>query len=382
MTAVVNSTLSLHHTAGVVRAIPSTTFQIDRSGDSNVRGHVGSALSPSVTLSRAKTAPDGSQCTQRRGFVHGNFSSGKVCNVDLKDKSFCMAYEPLTAAILVVGTASSLDFYHAADHSYALVHSTPTKHMISAVQWVKAPPSIDVATATAPAEDVSAAPLNSFGSPTLLLATTDLAGLVALYSIDLEILESQGPTLLYEASANDSGTQIRSLDAGYYGPMQGWLVIVAGDKSGAVTLMVFQTGSPTSAHPVFVEKKLLMPNAPESSNSCLRESGNKSAVLGLAFQWDCGLLAVCTADGLVQVLSLPHVMASCEQTSKFHEALGGDSVIWSMQSAGGAVRSVAFSPPQHHLLAFGGYDKTVVLVDTRQWVISRELSVQGTVRFQ
>jgi hypothetical protein len=379
MTSVVHG-----QTGVVVRAIPSTTFDIDRSGGSNGRGHVGSGLSPSVPLSRAKTTDpdDASQLLQRRGFVDGNFSSGKVCNVDLKDKSFCMAYEPLTAAILVVGTASSLDFYHAADHSYSLVHSVPTKHMISAVQWVKAPSNTDVSTATQAAEDGSAAPSSSFGSPTLLLATTNLAGRVALYSVDSEILESQGPTILYEASANDSGTQIRSLDAGYYGPMQDGLLIVAGDKSGAITLIVFQTGSLTSAHPVCVEKKRLMPTTPASSNSCLRESGNMSAVLGLAFQWDCGFLAVCTADGLVEVLSLAYVMASCDQASKCHEALNGDSVVWSMQSAGGAVRSVAFSPPQHHLLAFGGYDKTVVLVDTRQWVVSRELFVQGTVRFE
>jgi WD40 repeat protein len=158
--------------------------------------------------------------------------------------------------------------------------------------------------------------------------------------------------------------------------------MVAGDKSGALTLILFQTGSATSTHPVFVEKRPLMPTAPEASNSCLRESGNKSAVLGLAFEWDCGLLAVCTSDGLVEVLSMAHVMESCDQTSKRHQALSGDSVVWAMQSSGGAVRSVVFSPPQHHLMAFGGYDKTVVLVDTRQWVVSRELSVQGTVRCQ
>jgi hypothetical protein len=382
MTAVVNCASSSQHTAGVVRAIPSTTFHIDRSGGSNGRGHVGGGLSHNVSVSQAKTTTEMSPVPQqRRGFVDGNFSSGIVCNVDLKDKSFCMAYEPLTAAILVVGTASSLDFYHAADHSYTLVHSAPTKHMMSAVQWVKAPPNIDASTAST-AEDGSAAPLHSLGSPTLLLATTNLAGRVALYNVDLEILESQGPTLLYEASANDSGTQLRSLDAGYYGPMQDRLAIVAGDKSGAMTLILFQTGSPTSAHPVFVEKRPLVPTAPASSKSCLRESGNKSAVLGLAFEWDCGLLAVCTADGLVEVLSMTHVMAGGDQTSKRHQALNGDYVVWSMQSSGGAVRSVAFSPPQRHLMAFGGYDKTVVLVDTRRWVVSRELSVQGTVRFQ
>jgi hypothetical protein len=63
--------------------------------------------------------------------------------------------------------------------------------------------------------------------------------------------------------------------------------------------------------------------------------------------------------------------------------------IWSTQRSG-AVHCAALAPTimdenaarnsDCPLLAFGGYDKTVVLVDTKDWLVVRELSLQGTVR--
>jgi WD40 repeat protein len=310
----------------------------------------------------ARQQQDSSSHNQKNavhGFVDGNFSSGKILDLKLPSRCFVMSYDP-SVTVLVVGTATSLEFFDAASQQqqYVVIHSVPCTSMISAVRWIPPPPS-------------NADSHWSHGNANLLLATADLDGNISLYSINFEILEIQGPTLLYSGK-NSSGAQIRSLDAGYchYAGLA-LLLVAAGDKSGAITIASFQA---YSQPPVFIDTIDLLPLQPHYPVGDEPSSKKHDSVLGLALQMELGIMATSTSGGLVQVHSLAHFIFS--KSDHTHEAA---AILWSRQHKGGAVRCVTVSPSDN-LLAFGGYDKTVVLVDTQQWVVARELPLQGTVR--
>ena len=249
--------------------------------------------------------------------------------------------------LLAVGTKTSLQFYDSSN--FALVHELLVNEIISALKWIV--PSSDDKT--------------SGNDGSMLIATTSLSGRLCLYSVDLEILESQGPSLLY-SSKNADGVQIRSLDAGfdrYAG--RSLLLLVAGDKSGAIMTATFTTqhGQP----PHLLQERTL---AVSTSESGARPAKGDS-ILGLAICTQRGFLATSTKGGLVQVHNLAHRLFAEQQQS--YEPL------WFLQR-NGPVRHVTFSKNDSDLLAFGGYDKTVVLVTTGLWAVARELTLQGTVR--
>lgn len=407
--------------------LPSvSTSHTTSSNNNNNNNNVSRRRLPPPRLNENSCSSNSSKSQQKEqqdlvfGFVDGNFSSGEILNLQLQDKSFCMAYSSSsccrgddqvmeTAVLLVVGTASSLDFYDASssnNNKYALIHSLPCSSMISCVTWVSR---------SRPTLSSGGHDSNTHCNMQLLLATADLAGRIALYGIDLEILESQGPTLLYKGGRegeranhqghnnNNSDLQIRSLDAGYchYAGLD-LLLIAAGDKSGTVTISSFQA-APSSQQQPPVHINTIELRAPSYLQQQKQQgtaygdnydvSKKQPGILGLAFELEQGLMATSTSGGLVQVHSLAHIIfvsnkntnEQQHRTSATTTASVGDSslLLWSRQNKGGAVRCVAFSSAKsniNNLLAYGGYDKTVVLVDTRQWEVSRELLLQGTVR--
>jgi hypothetical protein len=200
-----------------------------------------------------------------------------------------------------------------------------------------------------------------------LLAVSDLDGNILLFHIDSDILESQGPSLLYSGS-NANGSQIRCLDAGYYHCLdQKLLVVAAGDKSGAVTIVTFNA-SQIQQQPIYMTSLQL--HLMYRQDLCMEVEVNKSGVLGLSLRFDRGIVAVSSSSGLVQMISLSYILEKKQTTDS-------NGILWSHQNNGGSIRCVVFGDD---FLAFGGYDKTVSLVDTQHWVISRELALQGTVR--
>jgi hypothetical protein len=296
------------------------------------------------------TSADGTDHSAPRGFLDGNFSSGKVFDLKLHEKSYSIAYDP-SASLLAVGTAISLDFYDA--FNYCLIYSFPHRSMISAVSWISK-------SFSASNHDQWSDGSNRF------LAVSDLAGNILLLHIDLDILESQGPSLLYSGS-NANGSQIRCLDAGYYCCLdQRLLVLAAGDKSGAVTMVTFDASQ--MDQPIYMSSMQL--HLMYRQDLCMEVEVNKAGVLGLSIRFDKGIMAVSSSSGLVQVISLSYIL----EEKQISDCNG---ILWSHQNNGGSIRCVLFG---EDFLAFGGYDKTVSLVDTQHWVISRELALQGTVR--
>jgi WD40 repeat protein len=97
-----------------------------------------------------------------------------------------------------------------------------------------------------------------------------------------------------------------------------------------------------------------------------------SAILALAMNKSATNLAIATKGG--------KVIVRCIQQ---HDDKNGSTVmrlandVFSAQRLG-PVRSALFSKDEKQLV-FGGYDKILVIVDTRLWVITRELKVEGTI---
>jgi hypothetical protein len=315
-------------------------------------------------------------CDQKHGFVNGNFSSGKLFDVKSTDKLYCMSYNTY-ADILVIGTASSLDFYDA--FHYTLIVSVPQSSMVSSMVWIS-PPSKFYTNNRINGDTDDA----DCTTKLQLLAISDLNGKIALYCINVDILESQGPTLLYTGS-NMNGTQIRSLDSSYFvnndtGHIQ--LMIVVGDKSGTITIIAFDC-TQRIYHPIYTNTKQI--RLQYKKEQSMEYEMNQFGILGIAIEWDRGLLAVSTSGGLVQVFSLLyHLSSSKLETSQFNNNddnnhNNNNGFVWSKQNtSGGAIRDIVFG---NNTLTYGGYDKTIIIVDIAQWAISRELNVQGTVRY-
>lgn len=289
------------------------------------------------------------------GFVDGNFFKGKVKDIGLENnKCWVLAYQQ---PLLVVGTSCALQFYDS-NNGFCLVYELPCRSMISALKPITNNPSID-------------------SDKNKKLATASLDGTIHLYAINQDILECQGPTLLY-AIENTTGAQIRSLDVGFYnGNSHRTLVVAAGDKSGALTVATFhETNDSDQPQIQLLNEGTIQLHGPHRKDC--------EALLGLGISTDQGLLATTTKGGLVQVHNLAHRLDQFFSSSVIVDnwnrpqpCKSNNEALWSMQR-NGPVRCASFDD-RSKLFAFGGYDKTLFLVCTLQWAVTRELPLDGTV---
>jgi hypothetical protein len=266
-------------------------------------------------------SPPGSPTSALHGFVEGDFSSGKIHDLIVDDKCHVMAYSN-DHSLFAVGLAKSLELYETT--TWSLVHHVEREGMVSALCWIP---------------EASSSASNS------LLGVSGLDGTVSLYRVNVDILEVQGPSLLYEFRVDG---QVRALDCGFFGKLNPSLVMAVGDKTGSVTLVSFTHD--------------LNPIKTETVMKC------QTGILGISLNTTSALLAWSTTGGRVCVHQL-----SREHTGAIHI----ETEVWSVQR-NGPVRSVVFDGTRR--LAFGGYDKKVILVDTQQWVVSHEINLFGTVR--
>ena len=128
-----------------------------------------------------------------------------------------------------------------------------------------------------------------------------------------------------------------------------------------------------------------------SRSSTSQISNSSGGILGIAIEFERGMMAVCTSNGLVQVFSLSHLLSFTMNNTPnmtrndHHDSRGPYSkgiLLWSSQNiTTSAIRCIVFGPKNTNALMYGGYDKMIILVDIDQWTITRELNVQGTVRF-
>ena len=357
------------------------------------------------------------------GYTRGDFISGEICNLHLSDRSYCHAFN-YSGDILAVGTATSVDFYDTTSirgknvrpnncNHFPIITSIPHASdgsMTSAITWI--PPmriraSSPLLSFNRYAKEYTRFTNDSENSTNhQLIAVSDLGGNIYLYSVDPDILESQGPTLIFNGH-NYNGSQIRSLAAAYGERGRQYrddnsnmmLVIAAGDKSGCVTIITFDVTPGTTATnqlniPLYIDTKHfnVMPQQTQQryivkedpiSDKYYSQNPNHNAstscgILGIAIEFERGMMAVCTSSGSVQVFSLPELLAI---NTKQMPPCSTYKLLWSTQSVNAsAIRCVVFGPKSTNTLMYGGYDKTIILVDIDHWTITRELNVQGTVR--
>ena len=177
-----------------------------------------------------------------------------------------------------------------------------------------------------------------------LLAVGDLGGTVTLLQIEDEVLEMCGPTIVHRFNVKD---QIRSIDVQ---PMGDTILLAVGDKGGKVTFSSYTMDL-------------------EPISNCVVHHIENGRVLSLALQPTQKLLAVSTMGGDASVYQVQEDEDVCWQLLPQR--------LFSQQRRG-AVRSITFSP-LGNLLALGGYDKTLVMVDTNLWAVVRELKLEGTI---
>ena len=307
-------------TSNTIRSIESSTL----------RGSPSHALEGS-SLRLSSEGSTVTPTTAQQGFINGDFVSGKIQDI-VVDHCFVIAYSSYQtgSALLAVGLEEGLAFYDTTTNS--LVHKTNRADMVSALCWTP------VRTGMTP-ED------NSYTSSSHLLAVGGLDGTVSLYVVDPYILEAQGPTLLNEFQLN---AQVRTIDCGYYGKLDSSFVVAVGDKSGRVTLVSF-------SH-----------NLEHIQTDTVQHFS--TGVLSVALHATvCGGIIVASTKG-GQVFS--------HELRRHHTgAIYLQRELWSAERDG-PVRCVVVNGS---FLAFGGYDKKVVLVDTQEWAISREIGLHGTI---
>lgn len=259
------------------------------------------------------------------GFVDGDFASGKVRDIPV-DGCFVMQFVPVAQSLLAVGARKSIDFYETT--SYSMAYRLPQEKQVSALQWL---------------------PMAKHqGKKSLgrnLLAVGDLAGNVTLLQVADELLEMYGPTIVHKFNVDD---QIRSIDLQFMG--ENTILLAVGDKSGKITFSMYSLELEPIAN--YVAYNI-----------------DNGKVLSLAIQSQQALLAISTMDGEAMVHKLEQ-----DETKMWHLV---QQRLFSRQRRG-AVRSVTFSPTGN-LLALGGYDKTLVLVDTCLWAVVREHTLEGTI---
>lgn len=186
-----------------------------------------------------------------------------------------------------------------------------------------------------------------------LLAVGGFDGVVSIYSIVQGSSTKQLVTLLYDVRVKTdvlSMTFLRDTATNYV-PFP--LALTVGEKNGNVSM--FLTDGET--------------NQFKSASKISKIDMHASAVLAVAFGFieDGIIMATGTKDGVVRVSSIILHQGEWKLSHLLFEYLRT-----------GAIRALRFNHDSTSLIV-GGYDKTVLIVDTYLWKIVREIFVDGTV---
>ena len=247
------------------------------------------------------------------------------------------------ANLLAVGLKYRVDFLETTN--YTIIYSLPRSDKVSAIHWCQGS-SLCPKTTLAMVN-------NTIHRDGDIIAVAGLDGKVTVYQLDADLLELQGVKVLYEFQVH---SQVRSMVIRPLG--RGKLVLAVGDKQGKITLVT-----------------LARDDLGKIDGSSAVVDLGKDPVLGLDIHAEQSILAASTRSGKVIVYQL--LMTSYRMDKSYVVC---SSRLWMTQRSG-AVRAIIIAQDGKQI-AFGGYDKTLVLVDTNLYAVVRELSLAGTVRDQ
>jgi WD40 repeat protein len=261
------------------------------------------------------------------GFVAGDFISGKVCDLGISGGCFVMEFLPDDASLLAIGLLNGhgVEIYETT--TYSLVARLEQDDAISSLSWLK---------------------INDVRNRSLaLLAVGSLDGQVSVYRMQPDLLELQGADLILRTQVN---AQVRATNLVYFRHPEEKILLAIGDTSGDLTFSRFTMDC------ALIDTRIV--------------HSNESGILDIAMTKSGDLIAFCSKMGDVSVCRI-------QTTTRLYLSTPLGFVLYSSRR-NGAVHAIAFSSDEKRLV-FGGYDKTVVVVDTELWAEIRCLKLDGTV---
>ena len=279
------------------------------------------------------------------GFIDGNFTSGKLKEIQTNAKCYILKFN-LNSTLLAVGLSDGQGVELYETNQFRLIYTIERSDTVSALDWVEAD-----APGKSKLDDDS---VKSNESEDQLLAVGSFDGFVKVYSISLV---SKDVVTLVDSFHFQSGVYSIAFlkdNATNYAPSP--RTIAVGERNGRVSIVT------------------LAENNGLSYNNAVRirvlDARAESAILSLAFGFvDEGIIMVYgTKDGEVRASFL---------ALDFEQGWIVSHVLFELQRTG-AIRALRFNHDSTTLIV-GGYDKTVLIIDTKLWKIVRELYMDGTV---
>ena len=278
------------------------------------------------------------------GFVEGNFSAGILRQIDTGGTCFQIKFN-LDSTILAVGlnNGKGVELYETTQ--FRLIYTIERSDTVSALDWVEA-------------DDSNTSGIkhrNRGGNNAQLLAVGGFDGLVKVYSVSLTATDITEMVLLVDSFRVKS--EVCSLlflkdNATNYTPSP--RVVVIGERNGQVSTVILRDASSSAGGATRI--RVLDKAA--------------SAILSIAFGF--------IENGVIMVYGTKD--GKCQAKLIFQE--GGDwhvsYQIYEVERTG-AIRALRFNHDSS-LLIVGGYDKTVLIIDTILWKVMRELYMDGTVQ--
>lgn len=280
------------------------------------------------------------------GFIDGNFSSGKLKEIETNGKCFTIKFN-LDSTILAVALCDGYGVELYETQQFRLIYTIERSGTVSALDWVD---EVDVDNLK-PDEEFNF--INDNVPRPQLLAVGGFDGCVKVYSISF----SRGDLVhllhtFYVQSAIYSLAFLKD-NSTQYAPTP--RIIVVGEKNGRVSIVKLPEHTDHHAQNVLNVRVLDIED---------------SAILSISFGFiENGIIMVIgTKDGKLRARILylersewciSHRLFELERT--------------------GAIRALRFNHDSS-LLIVGGYDKTVLIIDTELWKVVRELYVEGTVQ--
>jgi len=296
------------------------------------------------------------------GFIDGNFSYGKVKDLEMPASCYAMNFN-VDSTILAVGLNEGKGVAMYESQTFTLLYTLERSDTVSALDWVPNPfadedQKFSRASSQGSITSDRANPINSSSkrlfTRSQFLAVGGFDGVVTIYEISLESLMKGVVTILCDIRVQTEVYDVAFLkDHGsLYVPDP--LALVIGEMNG--TISVFETDGRGD---ILKLKSARMIDT------------HKSAVLSLTFGFEAdSMILVCgTKDGLIRA----NEFSFSKSTNEYYLS----SVLFEFQRTG-AIRCVKFNHDSGMLIA-GGYDKKVSIIDTILWKVVREIRVDGTV---
>lgn len=286
------------------------------------------------------------------GFINGNFSSGKLKEIYLNSKAFVIKFN-IDSTILAVGTSDGggVELYETSQ--FHLIHTIERTSTVSALDWVEYDEEID-------AKELGKDEDNKNSQ---LLAVGSFDGFVKIYCInsatdDVTLVDSfQVESAVCSMSfVKDSATN--------YAPRP--LSIATGDRNGNVAIV--NLGE-------YVD---MSKNAERIRILDAFESPVLSMTFGFFESNENELSPFHDGISIIMVCGLRNGQVKASIIRQISEKWHIVQVLLDLERQG-AIRTLRFNHDGTTLIV-GGYDKTVLFINTILWEIVRELEVDGTVR--